>query len=552
MSDGEKIITLCKPDLNEPETKKQLTDGAKSLQDEKSCKFVIEDLLSPTYYSKFGLLEKQVVGALGDNEDGDARLFIYMFQNRYLFDHMEGRWYYWNDHYWRDDILQHRYRLFEDLIEIYNEQLDRETRKETMSKQKKDDDEANTHKIRAGLLSKRKEILQTLMRKNNVLSASSKGLNSLGYNGEGWDQKYTLLAVKNGVINLLTGEFDGSGGNQDDYIKTVAPTAWKGIDEPHVEWTKFLDEVFEGRPEMPNFLQRLFGYALRGDTPEHIFPIFFGEQGRNGKGTMFETIKAILGPLAYKAPSEFLMAKPGSQQSGDAPSATTMKLRGARLAWCSETNEGDRVDAAKLKELVGGDTLSARSPFGRVQVEFVPTHTLFTMTNLKPKMPPNDTALWRRIFLIEFLRTFIDNPDPNNPNEALKDGQLKEKLLAELSGILAWLVKGALIYNEKGLCPPQEILDATEKYRDDEDIFGNFIKECCDFGSHDNQAYKTKSKDLYENYKVWCSDAGHHAFSRTKFRKNLLTNKKLVEKMDGPQRERKVFGIALKNSFYTV
>jgi len=74
---------------------------------------------------------------LRDNEDGDARLFIHMFHNRYLFDHMEGRWYYWNDHYWRDDILQHRYRLFEDLIQIYTEQSDRETKKEVMSNQKR-------------------------------------------------------------------------------------------------------------------------------------------------------------------------------------------------------------------------------------------------------------------------------------------------------------------------------------------------------------------------------------------------------------------------------
>jgi len=535
--------------INDPEIQKRLEEKHAENLDKKPKKNTNPDISPPRYQTEYGITEQDVLRCLQDNEDGDAALYIKLCFKKYLFDHLEKKWYYWNDHHWRFDGLQHRYQLIKDVLNIYHEQASVEYEKAAIKEGQGKDGEK--HKSTAKLLEKRKRDLQTLSRKNSVLEIATQGLKTLGYHGNDWDTKPHKLGVRNGIIDLLKGTFDGTGTGQDDYIKTVSPTVWKGIDEPCPEWEKFLKNTFAGRPAIPNFLQRLLGYSLRGDTPEHIFPIFHGEEGRNGKGTLLETLKFVLGPLAYKAPAEFLLTKPGSQQNADAPSATKMKLRGARLVWCSETNEGDRIDAAKLKEMVGGDTVSARAPYGKGQIEFEPTHTLFIMTNKKPRMPPNDTPLWRRIFLIEFNRTFVDNPDPNNPNEVQMDRKLKEKLQAEASGILAWLVRGAILYQSKGLCPPQEILDATNQYRADEDILGHFLTECCVIGDPNNQAYKETAKDLYESYKSWCGEVGHHAMSRTKFRKNLLLCKKMIERPDGPQRTRKIFGIALISNFST-
>lgn len=550
-SQAGKVVQL--PDMNDPEIQNRLNTSLNEKADAKSnnntCGSMEPDLQPPTYLKEFNncITETDVWQSVMSNEDGDTRLFVTGVYNQYLYDHSSGTWYYWNDHYWREDVLSHRYRKIMIPIRIYTEQKERELYKAEIYKKNDNKEKADKHIYMADVYQKRIDLLHTQHRKNNILIAATQGKNSLGISGEEWDRDPYLLGVKNGVLNLISSAFDDSGSRQRDYIKTISPTVWKGINEPCPEWEKFLNQTFYGRPEMVSFLQRLFGYSLRGDTPDHIFPIFFGAEGRNGKGTIFETLKYVLGKLAYKAPSEFLMTKTNSQQSADAPSATLMKLRGARLVWCSESNEGDRIDSAKLKELVGGDTISARAPYGKKQIEFSPTHTLFIMTNSKPRMSATDPALWRRIWLVEFKMVFVDNPDPKKPNQVRSDKTLKGKLKAESSGILAWMFRGALDYQNEGLNPPAEVLEATQGYRDEEDIVGHFVEEYCEVGDSDNRAYRTKSKELYDGYKEWCKEAGHFPMAKNKFRNNLLT--KFEEKLDGSERIRKFCGIALSSSF---
>ena len=85
-------------------------------------------------------------------------------------------------------------------------------------------------------------------------------------------------------------------------------------------------------------------------------------------------------------------------------------MNGYRIAYASETSEGGRLNTAKLKELVGGDTLNARGVYAKRHVEFSPTHTLFLLTNYKPHAPAGDYALWQRIQLIPFILSFVDEP----------------------------------------------------------------------------------------------------------------------------------------------
>lgn len=536
------------PEWDDENSKQILRDHFKIFSKEADNKKLID--ITPEYYTKYGLTETTIKNALMDNEDGDADLFIHLFRDRYLYDHAEKIWYYWNDHYWREDKLNHVSRCIKDIIAIYDEQAQRHAWQADIDSSNGKKDEAAKHQSLFDQYQKRKNNLQTLVRKKSVLTISTQGKNSLGFTGENWDAKVNQVGVKNAVIDLEKGEADTSGTRQKDYIKTIAPTDWKGIEEPCPTWENFLQEIFKGREEYIGFLQRLFGYALRGDVREHIFPIFYGPDGRNGKSTMFEILKYVLGDLTVKIPSSFLIDYMGNNKNADAPSAITVSLRGAKIVWCAETKDGDRIDTSKLKENIGGDTLSARSPHAKKQIEITPTHTLFLMTNKKLRMPANDPALWRKIFLIEFIREFIDDPDPNNPNQAKADKQLKAKLKKEASGILAWLVKGAIFYQIQGLMPPQSIIEATNLYRDDEDIIGHFIKECCVIGDPESVAFREEAKNLYAAYKNWCDEVGHRPMAKKHFRQNLLS--KFKEKPDGPLRKRKLFGITLIPDSYQI
>jgi putative DNA primase/helicase len=209
-----------------------------------------------------------------------------------------------------------------------------------------------------------------------------------------------------------------------------------------------------------------------------------------------------------------LLLQSHGRQSG-APASDIMALRGRRLVWASETGEGRYLDAGKLKWLTGGDTLTGRVPYGKRQDTFSPTHTVILLTNHRPHAAASDHALWARIHLIPFSQSFVD--DPTKPNEHKRDPSLLEKLAREASGILAWLVRGCLLWQKEGLRPPKAVLAATESYRMDEDLIGNFLSECCIVGEN----AETPAGKLYKAYQQWCAQMGHKSVSGTKFGMNL-------------------------------
>jgi putative DNA primase/helicase len=317
----------------------------------------------------------------------------------------------------------------------------------------------------------------------------------------------------NRVVNLKNGSFRP--GKPKDYIKKIAPTFWQGLKEQAPQWVSFLNSIFDGHVELITFIQKLFGYAITGKTSEHIFPIFWG-QGRNGKSTLFETLASILGPLTGSMEAEIILRQAFNKNPG-APSPEIMALRGKRLVWFSESNEGRRIDAGKLKLLSGGDTLTGRDPYGRRQVNFRPTHKIFLLTNNRPKVDPSDYALWARLHLIPFTLAFVPEPDPNKPHERKSDKDLSEKLKAESSGILAWAVQGCLSWLREGLNSPEIVKAAIQEYREEEDIITHFIKETCIVEPH----CQVKAGELYKAYQQWSSQMGLNPMNATRFGKEI-------------------------------
>ena len=99
-----------------------------------------------------------------------------------------------------------------------------------------------------------------------------------------------------------------------------------------------------------------------------------------------------------------------------------------------------------------------------------------------------------------------------------RDAQLLEKLTAELPGILAWAVKGALEWQETGLNPPQDVVQATGDYRKEMDVVGHFFKDRCVLK---DGVYCSKN-ELYKAYKQWCGEYGEIAVEKRKFGEQLI------------------------------
>lgn len=457
-----------------------------------------------------------ILEMLNENEVGDARLFIEQNYGKFIYDHSVGRWYEWHKHYWKEDVSNRTMAAIEKVNKEYYEEIGRQNQKRLQAEKANHAEKASWHKGKVDDLFKRIRVLQSAKRRENVLKLASvdwtdQGYKSLAITGDEWDRNPMILGCKNGVIDLVTGDFQA--GKPEDYLKTIAPTEWKGVDVAAPTWERFLKEIFDNEMELVGYVQRLFGYSITGKVTEHKFPILFGN-GRNGKGTLLETIKYVLGDLAGPVEAELLLDQYRTRQSGS-PTSDIMALRGKRLVWASETKEGRSLNVGKLKWLTGADTRVGRPLYGKHQITYTPTDTLFLLTNHKPRVPANDYSTWERIHLIPFKLSFVD--EPAKDFERQRDPDLPNKLKEEASGILAWLIEGAREWTQQRLNPPDTVIAATDDYKRDEDLIGHFIFDRCVV--KDN--VEVKAGNLYKTYQKWCEEMGHKPINGTRFGKEM-------------------------------
>jgi putative DNA primase/helicase len=143
--------------------------------------------------------------------------------------------------------------------------------------------------------------------------------------------------------------------------------------------------------------------------------------------------------------------------------------------------------------------MTARFLYGEF-FNFVPTFKIFMATNHKPVIKGTDHGIWRRIKLIPFT-TRIE--------EEKQDKHLEQKLMLEAPGILNWLIEGAKRWQVEGLKTPNIIIRATDEYRAEMDVIGNFLKERC----IQKPGVAIKARELYKTYSEWCDENNEHACS---------------------------------------
>lgn len=305
------------------------------------------------------------------------------------------------------------------------------------------------------------------------------------------DRNPDLLNVANGILGLRTGNLQPH--TPDHLLTKLAPVEY----DPKAEaptWRAFLERV-QPDPEVRAYLQRAAGYSLTAHVGEHCMFFCWG-RGRNGKSTLLEVVRTLMGEGEYAAVAAedlFLASKHERHPTELAD------LRGARLVTSSEVGEGRAWNEARVKWITGGDTLKARVMRGDF-FSFSPTHKLWVAANHKPRTRGTDTGFWRRVHLVPWT---VEIP------KAEEDTELPAKLRSELAGILAWAVEGCLEWRRGGLRPPAAVSAAVEDYRASEDLLAEFIGECCTVHP---QAW-ARTPDLYAVYKSWADQNGERPWS---------------------------------------
>jgi len=313
-----------------------------------------------------------------------------------------------------------------------------------------------------------------------------------------WDADPWLLNTPGGVIDLRTGHARQH--DPADYMTKIT-AATPGGDCP--VWKTFLRRVTGGDDDLQGFIQRMAGYALTGDTSAHALFFLYGT-GANGKSVLIDTLAGILADYHKTAPIETFTASTSERHPTDLAG-----LRGARLVTAVETEEGRRWAESKIKSLSGGDTIAAR--FMRQDFfEFQPQFKLVIAGNHKPGLRSIDEAIRRRFNLLPFTVTIPP---------AERDERLKDKLKAEWSGILQWMIDGCLAWQRQGLAAPDAVRQATDAYLEAEDAIAAWIDDECE---RDANAWES-SADLFASWKAWAERSGEFAGSTKRFGQNLET-----------------------------
>ena len=305
-----------------------------------------------------------------------------------------------------------------------------------------------------------------------------------------FDKDTHLINCLNGVVDLTNRCLQASSSLR--LISKLAKASYNRKAKAPV-FKSFINQIFGNDVELIRWVQRAIGYSLTGSVLEQKLFYAYGT-GSNGKSTLFEIIMRILNDYSKATDFETFLSK---QKSDVRMLEAVGELKGVRYAQASETDSHVRFSESTIKKLTGGDTLRG-TKLTKSAFEFKPEFKLWFSANHLPYAKDGSFGFWRRIKIIPFTQTFSGSK---------VNSTLYEQLLQERDGIFHWCVDGAYHWykelkksgGKSGLGPCKAIDDATEEYKSENDVLGNFIKECIE----KSPGSKVKARDLYDRYKLW-------------------------------------------------
>lgn len=294
-----------------------------------------------------------------------------------------------------------------------------------------------------------------------------------------------------------------AGHRRDDLITSIVPVRY----DPKAAcplWEAFMKSKVPD-DEVRELVQISSGLGLLGVTVQYLF--FHYGNGANGKSVYMETLCRMMGEAAVTLPSTSIIGEGGS--SGGA-SPDIVRLYGKRLLRVKELPEGEALRENLVKELTGGEAVTARDLFSGY-MDFEPKFIAMMSGNGYPKITGTDDGIWRRMAVIHWPRQIAEE-DRRDFQEVLAS------FAPEYPGILNWLLRGVELYLQKGLVIPDAVKRATQEYRDDMDRTAAFVARCV---RKEADVPPVEGKVLYQAYVDFTVDQGGKPMTLTAFGREM-------------------------------
>jgi putative DNA primase/helicase len=270
------------------------------------------------------------------------------------------------------------------------------------------------------------------------------------------------------------------------------------------EWFETLGLIYNNQDEI-DYIQQALAYTLSGYT-KRAFHFLYGGKGANGKSTILNTMRLLLGNgqngYCIETPIDSLVYKKNDSESGVYHS----RLKGARMIIATECNMNDRLHTTFIKSFTGGDSITAREKYARYAVTFEPEGKLFISGNEKLKISDDSQAMWERVRIVEYTKQI--------PEERRIDCYWNNLFDAEASGILNWLIEGwkKIKKANMNLAQTETMKTSCKEYQHEEDIIQQFIDETIERSG--DMSNVIRSSAIHEVFLAYAKKHGDNFFSK--------------------------------------
>jgi P4 family phage/plasmid primase-like protien len=311
------------------------------------------------------------------------------------------------------------------------------------------------------------------------------------------DSRSHLIGFDNGVYDLKMHMFRD--GMPDDYILLSTKVNYINYNSelPEVaEINEFFSKLFTNK-NLRNYVMDVLACIIDGSIAQERFYIFTG-QGSNGKSRLLDLIQKSIGEYYCILPIALLTQK---RAASNAAQSELERTKGRRFAVMQEPSENDRLNIGLMKELSGQDRILVRTLF-KEPYEFKPQFKMILTCNELPEIPSDDGGTWRRIKVCNFSSKFTETPDINKPTEFYMDMELTDKFERWKEVFISLLIDRHKHINPMAISEPSEVRVATESYKQNNDIVGQFINDRIIIDPQIKEPRITITK-LYSDFRLW-------------------------------------------------
>ena len=482
-----------------------------------------------------------------------AKVIHKYFEDEYISMNVKDEWYYFNGVRWEKTVegTLLRMSIHNKIWKIYHEYeqtkykilLDEAITNADSEDEKQDLREGKT---KEGRWLKNIVSIKMKLLKDSYVTTLINSLRNLFYKkdiAEKFDSNLNILGFDNAVVDLK--EFVVREGRPEDFITKSSnyelnigdsklPIKLSNLQETMEKFVpnycklkehllSFISQIIPIE-EVRQYTLRFLSKCLSGENRDEGFYIWTGSGG-NGKSKLIELMQLVLGDYAGGLPVSLITCKRASSNSATPEMART---KGLRFVVMQEPEANECINIGLMKELTGNDKIIARGLF-KEPIEFVPQFKMLLMCNDLPNIPSNDDGTWRRLEVVDFISRFIDDESKidNNKNVYKRDKSLRAKIQAWPIVFLGILLEEWMKYDKEGITVPKQVNNKTKSYRNENDIVGQWIEQCCDISDNIPQPNglelaPTSFDNLFYAYKGWCQEQGYKTPDKKKTKDDLL------------------------------